>query len=295
MKNQRRAILIAAILAAATFIGVQLYVEIKIATATKHDEFSAVRIKKDIKPTDVAKDKALKYEHVEKIKIHKEAADLLDKAMKWERGWESAPETFNGNLWRTKRDLKPGTVILESDVERESPDPKDLNSILKGEPNVRAITVPVSATSLHGGLLEPDSRVDVLGVHTVYDPDGKTYRFSRTLLQNVKVIAVNGIVDVREYRKNPRKTGGNLVTLALPPRVCEGLYLFVSQAGTEISLLVRNPDQKTITEELLLKPKRIDNLFSSNELESDNPFLEYFNRQRSDDTGFPRSQVPAGE
>lgn len=277
MKSQRQAILIAAILAVATFIGIQLYVETRIATATKQDTSAAIRIKSGVKTADIAKGKDLEFEYVEKADISEEVKNLLDGVIKWDEEWESSPAKFK--VRRAKRDLKPGSLLLQSDVERESSDPNDLNSILKTEGNVRAITVPVNPTALHGGLLEPDSRVDVLGVYSVYDPDGKTYRYSRTLLQNVKVIAINGIVAPEEYRKSARRTGGNHVTLALPPKVCEGLYLFASQAGTEVSLLVRNRDQKLVEKDLLESPRRIDNLFSDKELEAKDPFLEYCNQQ----------------
>jgi pilus assembly protein CpaB len=88
----------------------------------------------------------------------------------------------------------------------------------------RAMAVRTSAESTAGGLMKPNDRVDVL--HN----DGQAR--VRTILRNVKVLAIDNVVD------DTSKTIGKTATLELDPSQAE--VLTTAQATGTISLSLRS-------------------------------------------------------
>jgi pilus assembly protein CpaB len=88
----------------------------------------------------------------------------------------------------------------------------------------RAIAVRTSAESTAGGLMKPNDRIDVL--HT--DGQGRV----RTILRNVKVLAIDNVVD------DTSKTMGKTATLELDPSQAE--VLTTAQGTGTISLSLRS-------------------------------------------------------
>lgn len=99
----------------------------------------------------------------------------------------------------------------------------------------RAFTIQVDPTSTHAGQLNPGDRVDVLGVFEHTDEAA-----CKTLLQNVRVIAVGG-----QRLNHLAPLSDSSVTLDLDPEQCQILAL--TRGTAEILLTLRHPsDVETV-------------------------------------------------
>jgi pilus assembly protein CpaB len=96
----------------------------------------------------------------------------------------------------------------------------------------RAMAVRVSAESTAGGFILPNDRVDVL--HS----DGKS-PVSHTILSNVRVLAIDQVVDETEKKENSKANViGKTATLELDPSQAE--ILTAAQAAGTLSLSLRS-------------------------------------------------------
>jgi pilus assembly protein CpaB len=111
----------------------------------------------------------------------------------------------------------------------------------------RAVAVKVDSVTSLGGVLQPGDRVDVQ-VYLKRDPaNGIDAAGVRTLLQNVKVFAVNDLLDRSEEEGNQSITA-RTITLELTPQQSE-LVTLATKIGGGIQLVGRNAtdleDKKT--------------------------------------------------
>jgi pilus assembly protein CpaB len=182
-------------------------------------------------------------------------------------------------------DLTSGRVPKEMAPARSFSDPKDVVgrtatfALLKGQAVVetllaaqgtgggvqalipaglRAITVEVNEFSGLGGMLVPGCRVDV--VATVRDEKAQQ-QASRTILQNIKVLAVG-----RQFNPNPPPAPDNAppppptnnVTLLVTPRQAQALKL-ASQGGAPWLVLRNSGDGKEVeTDPTLISDLKAD-------------------------------------
>ena len=114
-------------------------------------------------------------------------------------------------------------------------------------PNQRAVTIMVNRATSQAGLIYPGDRVDV--ILTVQLKEGnaitgtKTTTFTGTILENIRVVAVNRQVESsigsqeQTNRRNSRNTAST-VTLEVSPLEAERLVLATSQG--KISLAMRS-------------------------------------------------------
>ena len=113
-----------------------------------------------------------------------------------------------------------------------------LSAIL--EPGKRAVAVPINPRSASGGFVMPNDRVDVVLT---------TGPVSRTILENVRVLAINarlGATDAEAATASPEEgmvTGDALATLELDPSQAE---LLISASNGQLSLVLR-PTADTTT------------------------------------------------
>jgi pilus assembly protein CpaB len=103
-------------------------------------------------------------------------------------------------------------------------------------PGMRAASVRVNDLTSIGGLVDPDSRVDVLV--TSQDPDRNAMQ-TMTVLQDIRVLAVDTRTSARETVREGHGTAPSVVTLLVLPEDAQRLAL-ASQAG-RIQLVLRNP------------------------------------------------------
>lgn len=154
----------------------------------------------------------------------------------------TAPENFVGRVART--DLRKGDALrVESLVDGGA----GLMSLIL-QPGMRAVGVRISEEKTAGGFILPDDKVDIL--HTLLrdvNGDGQVTGISRTILTNVRVLAI-GQVSARSAAKNAEtgtavKPGsdvtafGETATLELTPEQAE--ILISAQSSGSLSLSLR--------------------------------------------------------
>jgi pilus assembly protein CpaB len=143
---------------------------------------------------------------------------------------------------RTRTKLYAGEPILEKKLLGKGASMQgDSAKIPDG---MRAVAVKVDNVSGGPGLIMPGDRVDVL-VHLVRNPSLDIQETStRTILQDIKVFAVNDVVDVGEQKdtKDKEKETAKTISLLVTPAQAADLML-ATELG-KVRLVMRNADDK---------------------------------------------------
>src|SRR5437762_1621663 len=150
-----------------------------------------------------------------------------------------------------ERDLPKGAILQETDaIDRALLYPVSANEPLtmskvaaiggaEGvpatiEPGMRAISVQITDTSGVAGLIQPNSRVDVLFTR----PGSMAEAVTSVILQNIKVLAIGRLVQVGQTL-DPKAPRMPVATLVMSPEDAQKLELAKNQG--KISLALRNP------------------------------------------------------
>lgn len=150
------------------------------------------------------------------------------------RGQEGAadPSELIGTVVRTE--VTAGQPITRGSLIR--PGERGFLAAALG-PGMRAVTVPVSATSGVAGFIFPGDRVDIVLTQEV-EGDGPPLRASETILRNVRVLAVDQRLDARDEEGNQVAQATSSVTLEATPRIAERIA--VAQTIGQLSLSLRS-------------------------------------------------------
>jgi Flp pilus assembly protein CpaB len=155
--------------------------------------------------------------------------------------------------------MEDGQVLTKSALMSEG-EGAQLAATLR--PGMRAVSVPVSAHSVMGGMLYPGCLVDVIATFRLRSQDERGQAISKTLLRGVQVLAIQDesiISKVELSAKNVSRSSDSqlTVTLMVDTRQAEALQLAMDSG--KISLAMRNPlDQKTVdTEGMVLSQGRL--------------------------------------
>ena len=141
-----------------------------------------------------------------------------------------AVEKLTGSVVRSQ--FIAGEPIREAKLAR--PESGFLSAILP--PGKRAIAVRVSAQNTAGGFILPNDRVDVIQtVSTQASPEAPAENVSRTILANVKVLAIDQTVDEQE---GEAVVVGKTATLELDPAQVE--MITAAEASGTLSLSLRS-------------------------------------------------------
>jgi pilus assembly protein CpaB len=106
-------------------------------------------------------------------------------------------------------------------------------------PGMRAITVPVSATSGVAGFVFPGDRVDIVLTQEVPGGgEGPPLRASETIIRNVRVLATDQRLNARDEQGNQVPVTVSTVTLEATPRIAE--MIAVAQSIGQLSLSLRS-------------------------------------------------------
>ncbi|MFN3944375.1 MAG: Flp pilus assembly protein CpaB [Allosphingosinicella sp.] len=106
-------------------------------------------------------------------------------------------------------------------------------------PGMRAITVPVNATSGVAGFVFPGDRVDIVMTHEVSGGgEGGSLKVSETILRNVRVLATDQRINSRDENGNQVVNTNSTVTLEATPRIAEKIA--VAQTIGSLSLSLRS-------------------------------------------------------
>jgi Flp pilus assembly protein CpaB len=162
-------------------------------------------------------------------------------------GSEAAMMALRGRPFT--RNLSAGSLVLLEHLETNPAG--ELSSRLTA--GMRALTIPVNASTTVGYFVEPGSLVDVLGtvVRSSADaPAGETAeaRISTlTLLQAVRVLAVGRASDPVAYQQLA-DNGYATVTIEVTPEEAERLVFAMQQVQGGLILLLRHPDDVATVE-----------------------------------------------
>jgi pilus assembly protein CpaB len=103
---------------------------------------------------------------------------------------------------------------------------------------MRAVTVPVNASSGVAGFVFPGDRVDIVLTQEVGGGEGPPLKVSETVVRNVRVLATDQRIDSKgEDGKTEVRTFSN-VTLEATPRIAEKIA--VAQSVGQLSLSLRS-------------------------------------------------------
>jgi pilus assembly protein CpaB len=106
-------------------------------------------------------------------------------------------------------------------------------------PGMRAVTVPVSATTGVAGFIFPGDRVDmVLTQDVVGGGDGPPLKVSETIVRNLRVLATDQRIDSKNEEGKTEVKTFTTVTLEATPRIAEKIS--VAQAMGTLSLALRS-------------------------------------------------------
>jgi pilus assembly protein CpaB len=155
------------------------------------------------------------------------------------------PDSFAG--WVAREPFAPGEPI--SDAKIVSPGSRGFLAAVLG-PGMRAVSVPVTATSGISGFVFPGDQVDILITHQLPAVGGNgaelEHRAAETVLHNVRVIGIDQKLD--------SKTGEALVahtaTLEVTPKQSEIIAVATEMGKLSLSLrsLVASPTEISTTD-----------------------------------------------
>jgi pilus assembly protein CpaB len=108
-------------------------------------------------------------------------------------------------------------------------------------PDHRAVTIVVNQETSHAGLIAPGDRVDVIFTMQVpSDGASQLNSFSRTILQNIRVVAVGrrveSAVSEPESEENGGRNGDDTVTLEVLPPEADRLVLATTRGSISLAL-----------------------------------------------------------
>lgn len=152
------------------------------------------------------------------------------------RGQEGAanPSELIGTVVRTE--ITAGQPVTRGSLVR--PGERGFLAAALG-PGMRAVAVPVSASSGVAGFVFPGDRVDIVLTQEVEGGgDGAPLRASETIFRNVRVLAVDQRLDARDEEGNSVAQPGSNVTLEATPRMAERIA--VAQTLGQLSLSLRS-------------------------------------------------------
>lgn len=124
-------------------------------------------------------------------------------------------------------------------------------------PGMRAITVPVNATSAVAGFIFPGDRVDIVLTQQVPGGgDGGPLKVSETVIRNIRVLATDQRIDRRDEHGNQVPKRISTVTFEATPKIAEKIA--VAQTLGQLSLSLRSIADNTAELERAIAAGEID-------------------------------------
>ena len=170
-------------------------------------------------------------------------------------------------------------------------------------PGMRAVTVPVSATSGVAGFIFPGDRVDVVLTQEVTGGgDGPPLRVSETIVRNMRVLATDQRIDSKDEEGKTVPKVFSTVTLEATPRIAEKVA--VAQSVGLLSLSLRSIAENAAELERAVASGEVKVTGTGNPQEERRMLLAIANRPNDNNTTFTtgadvsrfqRRSVPARE
>ena len=150
----------------------------------------------------------------------------------------SAPADVDRRV--VKRALQKGEPILESTLLPIGSE-AGLSSLI--DKNYRGMSVKVDAVVGVAGFIKPGAHVDVLATLRRDNPDGREVPYTRVILQDVEVLAIDQDLEERSGQE-PKVV--RVVTLEVDPKQAQRLAFAASQGTLQLAL--RNPQDTEIAD-----------------------------------------------
>lgn len=112
-------------------------------------------------------------------------------------------------------------------------------------PGMRAVSVPINATSGNSGLIFPGDRVDLILTQTL-DAGEATRRVSETVLPDIRIIAM-GVETGDDPKKGQHHEKARTATLEVTPRQAESVALVTELGKLSLSLRSLANDGQAVT------------------------------------------------
>jgi pilus assembly protein CpaB len=186
--------------------------------------------------------------------------DLLTSAMFKLQDWpkDKTPEGAITQLTeiegrRTRARLYKGEPILENRLFPKGTSQQGASAMItKG---YRIVPVKVDSVSGGGSLILPGDHVDVM-VHFVRDTSREIKEtVTRTILQNVKVFAVDDVVDFEKDKQGGKTINAKTISLLVTPKEAS-IVMLASQMGM-VNLVMRGPDVEEQSENVETRPSEL--------------------------------------
>ena len=160
-------------------------------------------------------------------------------------------EDIEGRRARTR--LYAGEPILENKLLGKGASQQGATALIpKG---YRVVPVKVDLVSGGSSLILPGDRVDVM-VHLVRDPSREIPEtVTRTILQDIKVFAVNDVLDLEKEKDGGKSIVAKTISLLVTPEQAAKVML-ASQMGT-INLVMRSPEDDQPTANVQATPSEL--------------------------------------
>lgn len=154
---------------------------------------------------------------------------------------------------RTRTRLYAGEPILEDKLFAKGVSQQGAAAMVTA--GYRVVTVKVDLVSGGGSLILPGDHVDVM-VHLVRDPNkGINETVTRTILQNVKVFAVNDVLGVEKEKESGKSIAAKTISLLVTPEQAAKVML-ATEMGT-INLVMRSPEDNQRVADVQAKPAEL--------------------------------------
>jgi len=151
-----------------------------------------------------------------------------------EGGEGTNPQSLIGTVVRSE--ITAGQPVTQGAIVR--PGERGFLAAALG-PGMRAVTVPVSATSGVAGFVFPGDRVDLVLTQEVEGGgDGAPLRTSETFIRNIRVLAVDQRINPTDAEGNQVAQTVSTVTFEATPRIAEKIA--VAQTIGQLSLSLRS-------------------------------------------------------
>lgn len=104
-------------------------------------------------------------------------------------------------------------------------------------PDRRAVTITVNQETSHAGMIAPGDRVDIIFTMQVSSNDpSQLNSFSRTVLEDIRVVAVGRRIESVTYTDQESTPNGNTVTLEVRPPEADQLVLASTRGSLALAL-----------------------------------------------------------
>lgn len=131
----------------------------------------------------------------------------------------------------------PGDVILQAKLGEKG----QYGASTSIRPGLRVVTVPVTQTTVHSGMIRPGDRVDVLVTYSIRRPGAPEVQRTKTVLEFIEVFAVDRVREMESTDSSKGAKAENLSVLVTPE---QAHVLMLASSKGKLQMALRNSADK---------------------------------------------------